>query len=337
MGGVMRPGDGTSGRVQESRPLGGFLVKGHHIMDKPFRTIDEQVSILQGRGLDVTGAERVLSREGYYSVVNGYKDIFIDKARTAEAGQDMYQEGASFADLYRLFTFDRDLRLTMFRYFAEAEAALKTQCAYWISEAHKDEPERYLDPRAYRQERHYRDRVSRFIEDLKKILNKPPYEDHGFKREYIEFYVKEHGEVPLWVLTNYLMMGQAFRLFEFQPEPTRNAIAMGFSGLYESSYGKALKISQRRLRLAYDHIKDFRNICAHDERLYCARVAPSSDISLVDLFKDMELVLSKDEYDKMREDVMWLLISLMKDLDADHAAAVAIGMGVRDFLETFTR
>lgn len=306
-------------------------------MDKPFKTIDEQASILKSRGLDVTGAKLVLAREGYYSVVNGYKDIFIDKERTAATGQDVYQAGASFADLYRLFTFDRDLRLTMFRYFAEAEAALKTQCAYRVSEAHKESAECYLDPATYRPERSYRDRISRFIDELKQVLNKPPYENRGFKRSYIEHYVKEHGEVPLWVLTNYLMLGQAFRLYDFQPEPMRNAIAKGFSELHESSYGEAVRISPRRLRLAYDHIKDFRNICAHDERLYCARVSPSADVSLVDLFKDMRLVLTRDEYDKMRQDVMWLLVSLMKDLDADHAATVAIRMGVYDFCETFTR
>ena len=305
-------------------------------MDKPFKTIDEQASILESRGLDVTGAELVLAREGYYSVVNGYKEIFIDKERTAATGQDVYQAGASFADLYRLFTFDRDLRLTMFRYFAEAEAALKTQCAYRVSEAHKESAECYLDPATYRPERSYRDRISRFIDELKQVLNKPPYEKRGFKRSYIEHYVKEHGEVPLWVLTNYLMLGQAFRLYDFQPEPMRNAIAKGFSELHESSYGEAARISPRRLRLAYDHIKDFRNICAHDERLYCARVSPSADVSLVDLFKDMRLVLTRDEYDKMRQDVMWLLVSLMKDLDADHAATVAIRMGVHDFYETFT-
>ena len=66
-------------------------------------------------------------------------------------------------------------------------------------------------------------------------------------------------------------------------------------------------------------------------------MSPSADVSLVDLFKDMRLVLTRDEYDKMRQDVMWLLVSLMKDLDADHAATVAIRMGVHDFCETFTR
>ncbi len=218
---------------------------------------------------------------------------------------------------------------------AEAEAALKTQCAYHVSETHGDEPECYLDPSTYRQERQYRAKVSRFIDELKQALNKPPYEGRGFKRGYIEHYATEHGEVPLWVLTNHLMLGQAFRLFDFQPESMRNAIAKGFSGMHRDSYGEDVRISPRRLRLAYDHIKDFRNICAHDERLYCAGVSPSRDTSLIDLFKDMGLVLAKEECEKMREEVMWLLFSLTRDLDTDHAASVALSMGVRDFNETF--
>lgn len=42
--------------------------------DKPFLTIDEQVRLLESRGLDIdedTGP--TLMREGYYSIVNGYK------------------------------------------------------------------------------------------------------------------------------------------------------------------------------------------------------------------------------------------------------------------------
>lgn len=129
-------------------------------MDKPFKTIEEQVDILESRGVS-TDADTagILEREGYYSVVNGYKDLFLDLGASKVAGHDVYVEGTSFSDIYRLFTFDRELRLTMFRYFAEAEAVLKTVCAYKISESHQDEPEPYLNPGNYRQDRRHRQLV----------------------------------------------------------------------------------------------------------------------------------------------------------------------------------
>ena len=43
-------------------------------MDKPFKTIEEQVELLEARGVATDDdTPEVLLREGYYSVVNGYK------------------------------------------------------------------------------------------------------------------------------------------------------------------------------------------------------------------------------------------------------------------------
>ena len=40
---------------------------------------DEQLRILRSRGMAVdAGAGHVLRREGYYPIVNGYKDLFLD-------------------------------------------------------------------------------------------------------------------------------------------------------------------------------------------------------------------------------------------------------------------
>ena len=49
-------------------------------MNKPFLTIEEQVDLLERRGVstnDETSA--TLMREGYYSIVNGYKAPFLDR------------------------------------------------------------------------------------------------------------------------------------------------------------------------------------------------------------------------------------------------------------------
>ena len=49
-------------------------------MDKPFKSIDEQIAILDSRGVETdSDTAAALMREGYYSIVNGYKDPFIDR------------------------------------------------------------------------------------------------------------------------------------------------------------------------------------------------------------------------------------------------------------------
>lgn len=305
-------------------------------MPKPFKTIDEQIGILSSRGLSTDERTAgILEREGYYCVVNGYKDPFIDREATGRTGQDSYAHAAAFDDVYRLFRFDRDLRLVMFRYFAQAEAVLKTTCARVTASRHRSEPEFYLERSSYRSDAAYDDRVARFITDMRKIAHRPPYERRPFKREYIEHYVRDHGELPIWVLTNFMMLGQAFKHFEYQPEDVRNEIARAFSDLYGETHAAAINISPRKLRLAYDHIKDFRNICAHDERLYCARVSPSKDITFRAMLDDLELVLTRDEHSRMLREVMTLLMGLTSDLDSSVARHVTSSMGIVDVASTF--
>lgn len=305
-------------------------------MDKPFKTIDEQVAILRSRGLATDERTAgILEREGYYSVVNGYKGPFLDRGAMAENASDVYLPGARFSDLYRLFLFDRALRLTMFGYFAMAEATLKTTCAYVAASRHADEREFYLKRESYRPEPRYDARVSAFIDDLEKITHKGRHANRPFKREYIRHYVMNHDEVPLWVVTNQMMLGQAFKLFDYQDESSRNEIAKTFSRLYAETHASPKAVSPRRLRLAYDHIKDFRNICAHDERLYCARAAPSRDVTFAAMLDDLELVLTRDAWSRMLREVMGLLMGLTNDIDAGCARQVVAGMGIEDIGRAF--
>lgn len=125
---------------------------GRHVaLHKPFKTIDEQIEILTARGLQTDSDTRhILEREGYYSVINGYKDFFLDRKATAKNGNEVYLNDVTFNDVYRLFSFDRDLRTIFMRYFAMAEAALKTVCAYKFTEAHADEKNPYMNIANYR-------------------------------------------------------------------------------------------------------------------------------------------------------------------------------------------
>lgn len=301
-------------------------------VDKPFKSIEEQVEILEGRGLRTNEATPlILERENYYSVINGYKDPFLEMPTN---GVDRYLQGTAFDDVYRLFCFDRDLRMFMFRYFAIAESTLKSTCAYQFSKVHRDEIEPYLNPANYRAEPNYKGRVTKFVGELSKIVGRDPDCDSNkkpiYQCEYMRHYAEHHDGIPLWVLTNYLMFGQIFKFFDFQTESMRDAIARSYSNLYAETHQKPQKIFWPRLRRSYNHIKDFRNICAHDERLYCSRVAPAKDIKFVDVTRDLQLVLRKDEDIAMIEGLKRMVVKLGDDLPEVPYARVLKSMGFTD-------
>lgn len=282
-------------------------------MDKPFKTTKEQIMILQSRNLQVRpGMEEILEREGYYSIINGYKDLYLDPNQTGSRGEDVYFDGTSFDDIYDLFCFDRDLRQTLFPYFAKAEATLKTQCAYHFAEAHQHENEAYLNSANYDK---YGDqkRIKHLIDDFEFALGRSS-KGKPKQKAYMTHYVNNHDEVPVWVLLRYATFGQAYMFYCFQPESVRNRIAKGFSILKHGVNFSQNKISQKRLSTAYSHIKDFRNLCAHEERLYCSKVAPNETVPLVKVFGDLRLVLSTKDHTALIQQTTNLLLSMQSKM-----------------------
>lgn len=287
------------------------------LMDKPFRTIEEQLEILSSRGVAVgPGAESALKREGYYSIVNGYKDLYINREKSTQEGHDVFDAGTTFDDIYRLFSFDRALRQTLFQYFAKAEAALKTQCAYNFSEAYQGESEPYMNAENYSSTEDQQ-HVKWLITDFEIALGRHPKKKPKLKA-YLDHYRTNHDEVPLWVLLRYMTLGQTFKFYCYQPESMQNRIAKGFSELFADSHSEKIRVTPKRLRIAYDHIKDFRNICAHEERLYCARVSPGKDVSVANVLPDLRLVLPREDGVQAATDIINLLLGIGNEMKEDY-------------------
>lgn len=302
-------------------------------MDKPFKTIAEQENILRSRGMETSSStQEILMREGYYSVVNGYKDPFIDKQKSRENGHDVFIDGTTFDDLYELFKFDRELRLTLFKYFSMAEETLKTTSSYVFCERHSDEVEPFLDKKNYGTQTCKLDKLIRsFLIALGRDTKRKPK-----KKLYLEHYLENHDEVPLWVVMKYMMFGEAFQFYCFQTESTRNAIAKVFSELYASDHEIGVKISPRQLEKAYNHIKDFRNICAHDERLYCAKVSPSLDTTFAVMLQDLQLVLPKESYIQATTEIANLLLYAGRTFKRHAFLYVLDAMGAKAVEDFFT-
>ena len=161
-------------------------------MGKPFLTIEEQVSLLESRGMKTDGhTARILGREGYYSIVNGYKEPFLDSDAAASAGDDRYREGATFADMYAVFSFDRDLRELTFHYLIRAEATARTAIAYCFSERHR-EPDSYLLQGNYCQREEYW-RPERYATEVSGLTSMLRERRDESRAEFITHYRSAHG------------------------------------------------------------------------------------------------------------------------------------------------
>lgn len=117
--------------------------------DKPFLTINKQIELLEKRGLlfqDKEAAKNNLLSYGYYEIINGYKDCFLDNSLDEE---DKFKSGITFEHIFQLFTLDRNIRSEVMSALETFEANLRQALAYTVAEQISEEQTKYLNRRNY--------------------------------------------------------------------------------------------------------------------------------------------------------------------------------------------
>lgn len=298
-------------------------------MDKPFLTIEEQVERLKLRGLAVDDNTRIiLMRESYYSIVNGYKDPFIDRVESGRANDDRYRKGCSFDDLYNLFLFDRKLRHLTFEYLIQAEAVFKTAVVYIFSKHHKDEQHAFLSQENFCDEKEFHN-PKRYRFELSKLVGLLSEKVERSELPYVKYYRNNHNCIPLWVLVNEMTFGNIIHFFELMKPAEREgasrmiAEAVGRWGDKRTGYFGGDKMFKTA-----EVLRRFRNVCAHDERLYSKKVG-ISPVSYFQMIWMLEHYLTKSEF----EEFVQRLSSLINEFSRKNKAFISVirNEGFSDF------
>lgn len=232
---------------------------------KEHKTFNQQLTILRNRGVVVPTngkPKRFLEQENYYNVINGYKDLFLVKdSNNRPVEPEMYQKGTHFNELKALFLFDRELRILLLKYLLIFENSIKTTVAYEFSKKYPRK-NAYLD-------------IANFVDnDPKKVLQQisiltKTIHDKVDRTGAIKHYIEEHGEVPLWVLVNFLTMGNIANFYNILTDSTKNIIAKFYTDKYRTqNKDNTFRLSSADLSACLKVANLVRNICAHDERLY---------------------------------------------------------------------
>lgn len=232
---------------------------------KEHKTFNQQLTILRNRGVVVPTngkPKRFLEQENYYNVINGYKDLFLVKGRNNQPVEpEIYQKGTHFNELKALFLFDRELRILLLKYLLIFENSIKTTVAYEFSKKYPRK-NAYLD-------------IANFVDnDPKKVLQQisiltKTIHDKVDRSGAIKHYIEEHGEVPLWVLVNFLTMGNIANFYNILTDSTKNIIAKFYTDKYRTqNKDNTFRLSSADLSACLKVANLVRNICAHDERLY---------------------------------------------------------------------
>ncbi len=99
-------------------------------MPKPSKTIQEQITLLQSRGMqfsDIANAPHFLSNISYYRLKGYWWEFQDDKTL------HHFAPNSIFEDVIDLYNFDRHFRLIVFNAIERIEIALRTKLIYHLS------------------------------------------------------------------------------------------------------------------------------------------------------------------------------------------------------------
>src|SRR5574344_2590141 len=256
--------------------------------NKVFKTLDEQISILEDRGLiidDKDRARNILLRENYF-FINGYRHLF-----TIKFGSDTFIKGTTFEELYATFMFDRRIRNIFFKYLLVVENNVKSIISYQLSKKYGYKENEYLNPSNFSQDNLKVRQVYDVINKMKRQIRV-----NGDKHSATMHYISKYGYIPMWILVKVLSFGIISELYSILKLEDQDAIASYYH------------MPSQLLELYISLIANFRNLCAHEDILYdhrTQRAIPDNDIHY-------RLKIPKDEegYIYAKSDLFALVIML---------------------------
>lgn len=238
---------------------------------KVFKTLEEQVNILIDRGLvidDHDSTMEVLEFENYYNLINGYSDLFVHKDKSKCV--DAYQNDATFNEILSLYLFDKKLKNTFLKRILKLENNFKSTIAHDFSRAHGNKD--YLKVESFENFSSLPNikngKVKARVYYIESLIKKVEHviSEYTPKKDYLRYYTETHGYIPLWVLVNSMSFGVMSKFYSLMKQKEKVQVSRSFN------------VSKESLETYIKALTEFRNICAHDERLYTYKLSKKSFI-----------------------------------------------------------
>lgn len=258
---------------------------------KIFKTLDEQIEILEEKGLiigDYDKTKDLLFRENYF-FISGYRHLFMKENK-----DKFFIKGTTFEELYSTFCFDRYLRNIIFKNILIIENNIKSIISYQLSKKYGHRDKDYLNPKNFTQD-------TLKVRQVHDVLNKMKRQirTNGPEHTATMHYINNYGYIPMWILVKVLSFGMISELYNILKDEDKEVI------------GKFYKIDTESLSVYLSILSNFRNLCAHEEILYDHRT--QKVIPDTRFHKLLNIETSEEEYIYGKNDLFAVLI-IMKQM-----------------------
>ena len=210
---------------------------------KPALTFAQQADLLRLRGLIAERQELIerLRVVSYYRL-SGYLHPFRNP-------DDTFKPGTTLEQVWRRYTFDRQLRLLVLDAIGRIEIAVRTNLAYLHCHAHG--PFGYLNTSSLPGLD-----AGNFNRLHWKLKDEVRRSQETFVAHFKSKYGDRHSELPLWMAAELMTLGMVFTLFRGVEKTIKRQVS--------TEFGVAFRVMESWLST----LNAIRNICAHHGRLW---------------------------------------------------------------------
>lgn len=213
------------------------------LFNKPPLSFDDQVALLQQRGLEVNGLE---TAKHYLSQINYYRFAAYLLPFEEDHATHRLKAGTTFDQVLDVYIFDRELRLLVLDAIERVEVSIRTQFAYTFSHTHGAHA--HLDAGLFKARWNYADNRVKLESEVNQSREK--FIQH-FKNTYDE------PLPPIWVTVEIMTLGQLSKWY-----------ANVSSGADRNAVANAYDMDEINLVSFLHHLSIIRNYCAHHSRLW---------------------------------------------------------------------
>ncbi len=225
-------------------------------MVKPWKSLGDQVSLLQSRGMkihDVEAAKRWLSLYGlyrFYAYAYPFRKIksSLPPIGSVSYRRDDFINNCHFSDVTRLYDYDRKLRNITFQGIKSLELRLRVATAHMLG---KRDPLGHLHQKYWQKLDEHRKWEIRYLQRIDQAHN---------NSDFIKHYSYNNRKPEIWVATEIWDFGLLYHCFKGLKSHIQKDI-MNFMGL-------DIHITPNIFEQWLKVINIIRNICAHHSRLW---------------------------------------------------------------------
>ena len=304
-------------------------------MDKEFLTYNQQMKYLRDKkNIDCSGTDDkiILCRAGYFNLVNGYKQPFVNGKDSL--GNHKYLPNTSIKNLDAVKSFDDDLRIILLKYITKAEEEIRTFAAYKFDEVNKQDNNQWYQVTAFNSNC-----------DVKKIIafiSKAYGEISRSKQDYIKFYMDNHKVIPTWVLIKVINFSTFIDFVDYNKDDVKKSLCKLYSLIDNRGY------DDFNLLVGSLHwMRHVRNACAHNERVYSIKrdrgriycsyfsllsrsYTRESEQKLIDLLIYLKYFLETNDYNNLIGTVKNMLVNLQGRISSIAFNNIRASMGIKD-------